>query len=422
MKFHFYNTPWASQTVRKMEYVPFKKIFRFQKLKSPTKDPVVLSLTQQGIVVRDISTNEGQIAADYSDSAYVAKGDFVLNPMDLRSGSVAISKYDGVTSNAYYIFRTRNEFSSQVDPRFYEYYLWSNYKNDAFYSHGGGVGRPEGSGGRWTLGRETLEGFPVPLPTFDEQSRIADYLDEKIKALSKIQELRQNQIRLLRIEQSENLRARILELNSKTQPLKYFVNKIGSGKTPRGGGDVYKDTGVLFLRSQNIYNDGLRLNDAVFISPEVDTEMSSTRVKPGDLLLNITGGSIGRCARVPDEFEGANVNQHVCIIRPRDPRLTPLLHAQLLAPDVQDAIREVQVDGNREGLNFVQVGNLPIRIPTDLRNIQLLGGRFANSNNATDALAAKLEEQLELILEYKSSLINSAVTGTYDVTTGRSVA
>jgi len=422
MNFPFYNTPWVSQPNKPLEYVPFKKIFRFQKVKSPTKVPVVLSLTQQGIVVRDISTNEGQIAADYSDSAYVSKGDFVLNPMDLRSGSVAISKFDGVTSNAYYIFRVRDELSSQIHPKFYEYYLWSNYKNDAFYSHGSGVGRPEGSGGRWTLGRETLEGFPVPLPTLEEQRRIANFLDEKIETLLKIQTLRQDQLGLLRDQQSENLRLRIMELNPKTQPLKYFVTKIGSGKTPRGGGDVYKDAGVLFLRSQNIYNDGLRLDDAVFISPEVDAAMSSSQVKAGDLLLNITGGSIGRCARVPDEFEGANVNQHVCIIRPRDPRLTSLLHAQLLAPDIQDAIREVQVDGNREGLNFVQVGNLPIRIPADLRSIQQLGSGFANSNGATNSLVATLEDQLQLILQYKTSLINSAVIGTFDVTTGRSVA
>ena len=73
--------------------------------------------------------------------------------------------------------------------------------------------------------------------------------------------------------------------------------------------------GVKFIRSQNVYNDGLRLNDIAYITEETNSKKSGSVVKAKDILLNITGGSIGRCAIVPDNFDIANVNQHVMIIR-----------------------------------------------------------------------------------------------------------
>ena len=91
--------------------------------------------------------------------------------------------------------------------------------------------------------------------------------------------------------------------------------KIGAGSTPTGGAAVYSTSGIKFIRSQNVYDDGLVLTDVAYISEEINQKKSGSIVKPKDILLNITGGSIGRCALVPDDFDIANVNQHVIIIR-----------------------------------------------------------------------------------------------------------
>jgi type I restriction enzyme S subunit len=95
----------------------------------------------------------------------------------------------------------------------------------------------------------------------------------------------------------------------------WLARKLGAGSTPLGGKSVYLDSGVPFLRSQNVYNDGLRLDDVAFISRSVHDKMSGTHVQKDDILLNITGASIGRCALVPDTFVEGNVSQHVAIIR-----------------------------------------------------------------------------------------------------------
>ena len=75
------------------------------------------------------------------------------------------------------------------------------------------------------------------------------------------------------------------------------------------------ESGIPFFRSQNVYNDGLVYDDIKYISEEVHKSMIGTEVQAKDLLLNITGGSLGRCAIVPDEFHKGNVSQHVCILR-----------------------------------------------------------------------------------------------------------
>ena len=90
---------------------------------------------------------------------------------------------------------------------------------------------------------------------------------------------------------------------------------IGSGITPKGGKRVYVSEGIPFIRSQNVHPDGLRLLNVAYVTLSMHEEMKRTHTFPNDVLLNITGASIGRSAYIPEELPKANVNQHVCIIR-----------------------------------------------------------------------------------------------------------
>src|ERR1035441_5359980 len=112
----------------------------------------------------------------------------------------------------------------------------------------------------------------------------------------------------------------------------YICSKIGSGKTPSGGAETYIDEGIVFLRSQNIYDEGLFLDDVVYISEETDENLRASRVLAGDILLNITGGSLGRTCLVPKGLAQANVNQHVCIIR-----LTELASREYVAQSMKSS-------------------------------------------------------------------------------------
>ncbi len=139
--------------------------------------------------------------------------------------------------------------------------------------------------------------------------------------------------------------------------------QTGSGSTPRGGKSAYADEGTPFLRSQNIYDDGLRLDDVVFINDETNQKMKRTQVKAKDLLLNITGGSIGRCTRVPDEFAGANVSQHVAIIRTAAPGTEDYLHLLVRSPFFQEYVVGEQTGAGRGGLPKNRMDRIPVPLP-----------------------------------------------------------
>lgn len=130
-----------------------------------------------------------------------------------------------------------------------------------------------------------------------------------------------------------------------------IVQKIGSGSTPKGGKQVYTDRGVKFIRSQNVYNDGLRLPDIVYITNEINNNMSNTIVKPKDILLNITGGSIGRSCLIEDDFDIGNVNQHVSIVRPVLPEIRYFMHLYMISPIFFSIIMAEQNGISREGFS-----------------------------------------------------------------------
>jgi len=140
-------------------------------------------------------------------------------------------------------------------------------------------------------------------------------------------------------------------------------SKTGSGSTPRGGREVYQVSGIPFLRSQNIYNDGLRLDDVAYIDELTHKKMAGTRVQGGDLLLNITGGSIGRCAQVPKSFGNANISQHVAIIRPAVPEIQRFLHCLILSPYFQSFVVGEQTGAGRGGLPKNRMDRIVVPIP-----------------------------------------------------------
>ncbi|HFJ7381740.1 restriction endonuclease subunit S [Enterococcus faecium] len=175
--------------------------------------------------------------------------------------------------------------------------------------------------------------------------------------------------------------------------------KIGSGKTPKGGSAVYSEKGIPLLRSQNIYNDRVNFNDIVYITKGIDDSMANSHVLKDDVLLNITGASIGRSAVYSKEHL-ANVNQHVCIIRPGKNVNPFFIQLNITSPKGQKEIELNQAGGGREGLNFQQIARMTFFFPNKEEQAKI--GTFFKQLDDTIALH---QRKLDLLKETKKGFL-----------------
>ena len=164
---------WLGDIPEDWDVKRLKYVFRIRKRIAGKEGFTILSITQKGIVPKDISKNEGQLAENYSNYQLVYPGDFAMNHMDLLTGWVDISQYEGVTSPDYRVFTLENkEINNSM---FYLYLMQMCYTNRIFYRLGQGV-----SGmGRWRLQADKFLNFTIMQPSYDEQCEIANYIKEK---------------------------------------------------------------------------------------------------------------------------------------------------------------------------------------------------------------------------------------------------
>ncbi|MDX4945473.1 restriction endonuclease subunit S [Providencia manganoxydans] len=176
-------------------------------------------------------------------------------------------------------------------------------------------------------------------------------------------------------------------------------SKIGSGSTPKGGASVYCTSGIPFIRSQNINNNSLQLDDIVYIPTELNEKMKSSKVKPNDILLNITGASIGRSCVAPLYFTQGNVNQHVCIIRLThgNPKF---FQSYLSSSKGQELINGFQSGSGREGLNFQNIKSMRIFAPTIEEQ-----NKIADFLSSVDEKIALQSSKVELLRQYKKGIL-----------------
>ena len=186
--------------------------------------------------------------------------------------------------------------------------------------------------------------------------------------------------------------------------------KIGAGSTPTGGAAVYSTSGIKFIRSQNVYDDGLILTDVAYISEEINQKKSGSIVKPKDILLNITGGSIGRCALVPDDFDIANVNQHVIIIRLVNPELRKYLHDVITSPYIQEQILSRQVGSGRGGLSAETLSTFLIPLPPMNEQVSIIK-KLQDCISYTLTIADAQRSVSDLVSATKSKILDLAIRG-----------
>lgn len=166
------NVDWIGKIPDNWKIIITKRLFKIRKEIAGKEGYTVLSITQKGIVPK-VFGGKGQFAADYSNYQIVNKGDFAMNHMDLLTGWLDISDYDGVTSPDYRVFVPTGY--EDIYAPYYKYVMQNCYSCRIYYGLGHGVAGM----GRWRLPADMFLNFKLPMPPKAEQKEIADFLDKR---------------------------------------------------------------------------------------------------------------------------------------------------------------------------------------------------------------------------------------------------
>jgi type I restriction enzyme S subunit len=416
------------------DMLPIKRIskIRYGLSQPPAESPTGLPLIRATNIKSGKVLIEDMMYVDPTDiplnkDVILSKGDIIVVRSGAYTGDSAIipNEYDGAIAGYDIIVTLLKDFSPFVAWQL----LSPHVREFQFELNSLRAAQPH-------LNAEQLGETLIFVPTIPEQHAIAAFLDRETAKIDALIEKKRRLIGLLEEKRAaiiSHVVTKGLDPNApmkdsgvewlgeipagwEVKRLKRVSSRIGSGKTPRGGGEVYCDNGIIFLRSQNIHFDGLHLDDVVYIDETVDSEMASTRVIPKDILLNITGASIGRCSIAPKDFHPANVNQHVCIIRPVEELVDPdFLHKIICSKIIQSYIFSVENGTSREGLTFSQIANFIITLPNDLDEQRDIAIFLDQETAKIDTLISKIHEAINKLQEYRTALISAAVTGKIDV-------
>lgn len=185
------HSMWFGSIPKHWSMKRLKYVFHIQKDIAGKEGYTVLSITQRGIVPKDFSKNEGQFANSYANYQLVHVGDFAMNHMDLLTGWVDISKYEGVTSPDYRVFVLDDKINNCSE--YYLYMMQMCYSQKIFYGLGAGVSDK----GRWRLQADKFLNFMIPMPSLEEQRQIVKFLRHKEITINKSIEAREKAIEKL---------------------------------------------------------------------------------------------------------------------------------------------------------------------------------------------------------------------------------
>ncbi len=191
-----------------------------------------------------------------------------------------------------------------------------------------------------------------------------------------------------------------------------LCSKIGSGATPKGGNESYKDEGISLFRSLNVHDLEFRPKDLAKIDDAQAQALANVEVMAGDVLLNITGASVARCCVAPVDFLPARVNQHVSILRPNPQALsTKFLAYLLVSKEMKERLLDIGVEGGatRQALTKAQLQDFLIPLPPVVeqsRIVAVLDAAFEGLTRARAHIEANLQNSRELFESFVRSVVD----------------
>lgn len=342
---------------------------------------VTIKLYGKGVLLRQKITGD-EIKTD--GQYVVSAGDYIMSKIDARNGAFGIvpENLDGaIVTSSFPYFEINTDL---IDPK----YLNAIITQPKFYNQINDM--VSGATGRRSVEIEDFLELKIPLPPIESQREIVQKIEKQKTLVGGAESI----LSSWAIDFPEN--------NFNKELLEKITDKITKGTTPPTEGNKYLDSGVTYIRSENVLSNEIDLTDGVFISKALnDNELKRSKILKNDVLLNIVGASIGRSAVYNFENE-ANCNQAVCIIRPNVNKLLPkYLSYYLNSNEIQNTLCSAKYGGARDNINLEQVSKLEIPLPSIEIQEQILVrlDKEIESLEKVNKLKKQAEERINKILD-----------------------
>lgn len=418
---------WIGEIPEDWGIVKVKQAFVRKNEKAKQENPVILSLARTGVKVRDVSTNEGQVAESYYNYNPVSVGDLLLNPMDLYSGAnCSLSEVEGVISPAYVNLKNKEGYFS----KFYDYYFKVQYWMMVLFAHGKGVSFDN----RWTLNHETLMNFPIVSPDFKTQKHIADFLDDTCGKIDRYIEKQQQIIDKLKEYKQAVITETVTKGLDPDAPMKDSgIEWIGMipehwnirrlrylGSCLNGiskGGEFFGD-GFPFVSYGDVYRNMELPQKVEGLVQTTESEREWYSVKEGDVFFTRTSETIEDVAIAStcmQTIENATFAGFLIRFRPNTNLLTKEFSKFYFRSDKHRLffVKEMNLV-TRASLSQELLKRLPILLPP-IKEQQEIAHLLESKCSEIDSAISKQTVIIEKLTGYKKSLIYEAVTGKLEV-------
>jgi type I restriction enzyme S subunit len=305
---------------------------------------------------------------------------------------------------------------NKADPQFGVYWLWYAFDVAKLYFGRGNVTTIP------NLSQSKLAELPMALPPLPEQKKIAHILSTVQRAIEEQERIIRTTTELkkalmhklftegLRNEPQKETEIGLVPESWNTQKLGEIAVTISKGSSPKWQGFQYTESGILFIRSQNVGAGKMLLDDCAYLPATFNEKEKRSILQSGDILINLVGASIGRVALGTDEIEGGNCNQAVWFVRLNGSKaLKQLIVYFLLSTWGQEQMRRQKKDIARANLSLLDVGGFEIPIPPTEKEIEEVANVFVTLEEEVATHKRKRDQLQDLFHTLLHELMNAMV-------------
>lgn len=409
---------WIGELPKDWEITKIGMLYNLRITKVSDTDYAPLSVTKMGVLPQ-LETVAKTNAHD--DRKLVKKGDFVINSRSDRRGSCGISDYYGSVSLINIVLEPKNNMSSG----YYSCLFKTVQFADEFYKNGHGI-----VDDLWTTGWQDMKRIILPVPHYSEQQQIADYLDTKCSEIDATAEDIQKEIDLLEDYKKSVITEVVTKgLNPDAEMkdsgiewigeipkgwkiirLKYITNSIGDGLH---GTPNYDDLGtIFFINGNNLGNRKISITEKTNrLTEEEYKKCGVVKLDKCTLLMSLNGtyGTLSMYDNEPIMLSKSVGYINVCNKETKE-YLYYFLQSSLAQNQMTISLAGTTI----ANLSLATVRNLKICLPSICEQ-QQIADYLDIKCSEIDALIADKKRQLDILADYKKSLIYEYVTGKKEV-------